>query len=207
MSGRSRTLICWTVFVCGTVAGSTACSVDQTREGEAPDVDVDVDPGRWPRYDVNWADVDVGTRQETVTVPVVRVERETREVTVPYIDINPPGATSREQRTISVELDVPGPQYQLQIEEIRAAEDDLWVVARLAESGGATAVGGPTRVSDQVVVNAPSDLDVRKVVVGTRPAGVFNEQYSFFDSMSALEAQIPSSARVLYRRNAGAAAP
>jgi hypothetical protein len=180
-----------------TTAG-IACSVEQTREAEAPDVEVE--GGRLPQYDVRWADVDVGTTTKTIVVPVVRIERETRELTVPYIDITPAGAAAREERTISVEMDAPHAGYELRIEEVRAAGDDLWVIARLEEREGAAAQV-VTRVSDQVVVNAPPDLDIRRAVIGERPIGAFNEQYRFFDSMAALDAAVPAGARVLYRRS------
>jgi hypothetical protein len=176
-----------------------ACSVEQTREAEAPDVEVQ--GGQTPRFDVDWADVDVGTTTKTVTVPVVRVERETREVTVPYIDITPAGAAARGERTITMEMDVPHAGYDLVIEEVRAAADDLWVIARLSQRQGAAAQV-VTRVSDQVVVNAPDELDVRKVVIGERPSGTYNQQYRFFESMAGLDAAIPEGARVLYRRSA-----
>ena len=182
------------------VAGAAGCSTEQTAPGKAPDVDVDVDPGRWPEYKVNWADVDVGTRERTVTVPVVQVTQETRQVQVPYIDINPPGARDREERTIQVEVDAPHAGYQLQIMEVRASADDLWVIAQLRE-GSAPAAQAVTRVSDQVVVNAPSNLDVRKVIVGPRPAGGYNEQHRFVDSMEALNQSIPQGSRVLYQRS------
>ena len=180
-------------------AGAIACSVEQTREPQAPTVDLDVEPGQWPNYNVSWADVDVGTREHTVTVPIVRVERETRQITVPYIDINPPGSSDREEHTISMELDVPNAGYELAIQEVRAAADDLWVIATLTRGSGA-ARAMTTRVSDHVVVNAPDDLDVRKVVVGERPDGVYNQQYRFLDSMEQLNEHIPDGARVLYRR-------
>jgi hypothetical protein len=182
-----------------TAITGAACSVEQTREAEAPEVEVE--GGRLPQFDVNWADVDVGTTTKTVTVPVVRVERETREITVPYIDITPAGGAEREERTISVELDVPHAGYDLVIEEVRAAADDLWVVARLTERDGAAAQVA-TRASDQVVVNAPADLDVRKVIVGERPSGTYNQQYRFFESTTALDAAVPEGARTLYRRSA-----
>ena len=182
------------------LSGTLGCTAEKTAPGEAPDVDVDVDPGRWPEYKVNWADVDVGTRERTVTVPVVQVTQETRQVQVPYIDINPPGARDREERTIQLEVDAPHAGYQLQIAEVRAAGDDLWVVGRLTEANtsGAKAV---TRISDQVVVNAPANLDVRKVIVGTRPPGGHNEQHRFVDSLDALNRSIPQGSRVLYQRS------
>ncbi len=54
----------WTVLGAVTLFG-VGCSVEPTRQGKAPDVDVDLDSGRLPRYDVKWADVDVGTRTST----------------------------------------------------------------------------------------------------------------------------------------------
>lgn len=179
---------------------SAGCSVEKTATGEAPEVDLDVDPGRWPEYNIKWADVDVGTRERTVTVPVVRVTRETRQVEVPYIDINLPGAPEREERTIQVEVDAPHAGYDLQITEVRASGDDLWVVARLME-GNAKAAQDVARISDQVVVNAPVNLDVRKVIVGTRPPGALNEQHRFVDSMDALNRAVPEGSRVIYQRS------
>lgn len=181
-------------------SGAIGCTAEKTVPGEAPDVDVDVDPGRWPEYKVNWADVDVGIRERTVTVPVVQVTQETRQVQVPYIDINPPGARDREERTIQVDVDAPHGGYALQITEVRASGDDLWVVAQLTE-GNATAAKAVTRISDQVVVNAPANLDVRKVIIGTRPPGGHNEQHRFVDSMDALNRAIPQGSRVIYQRS------
>lgn len=183
------------------LSGTLGCAVEKTAPGEAPDVDVDVDPGRWPEYKVNWADVDVGTRERTVTVPVVQVTQETRQIEVPYIDINPPGARDREERTIQVEVDAPHSGYALRITEVRASGDDLWFVAQLTETGTAAA-NSVTRIADQVVVNAPADLDVRKVIVGTRPPGGHNQQHRFLDSVEALDRTVPRGSRVVYRRSA-----
>lgn len=183
------------------LAAFSGCDVDRTQEARAPDVDVDVDvdPGRWPQYDVKWADVDVGTKERTITVPTVRIVEEERQVSVPYIDINPPGEGQREERTIAMSVDVPHAGYSLAITEVRAARDDLWVIATLTRSHEAAAQV-LTRVSDQVVVNAPADLGVRKVVIGERPPGTSNQEHRFVPSMEALEKEIPSGARVLYRR-------
>lgn len=178
----------------------TGCSVEQTKSAKAPDVDVDVDPGRWPKYDVNWADVDVGTTTRTVTVPKLEWKREETQVQVPYIDIKAPNANNREERTVTVELEVPDAGYDLNIREIRAAGDQLWVISELKKTGEARA--GYGRVSDQVVVNAPEDLRVHRVVVGQRPEGVYNQQYSFYSDMQALQQRLPQGGgRVLYQSN------
>jgi hypothetical protein len=52
--------------------GLAACSVEQTEEGEMPDVDVEA--GELPEYDVDAADVDVGTDTTQVIVPDVDVK-------------------------------------------------------------------------------------------------------------------------------------
>ncbi|HEX6589211.1 MAG TPA: hypothetical protein VF039_09320 [Longimicrobiales bacterium] len=54
--------------------GLAACDVDQTQEGDLPDVDVE--GGQVPEYDVDAADVDVGTDTQTVVVPDVDVQNE-----------------------------------------------------------------------------------------------------------------------------------
>lgn len=58
--------------------GLAACSVEQTEEGEAPEVDVEA--GEMPEYDVDPADVDVNW--------------DTTQVRTPDIDINDPDATA-----------------------------------------------------------------------------------------------------------------
>jgi hypothetical protein len=181
------------------VIATAGCAVDQTQGARAPDVDVEVDPGRWPQYDVRWADIDVGTSERSITVPVVRVEKETRTINVPYIDINPPGARDRAERALSIEVDVPHSGYEVQVVEVRASGDDLWVIGQLRETATPSAQTR-TRVSDRVIINAPRDLDVRTIVVGEQPDG--NEHLRFVESMDAVQQIVPNDARVLYRRNA-----
>jgi hypothetical protein len=181
----------------------TGCTVEQTEEARPPEVDVDVDPGRWPDYKVNWADVDVGTSERTITVPVVRIEKETRTVSVPYIDITPPGVGQREERLVSIDVDVPHGGYELQITEIRASRDDLWVVGHLRETS-ASSTPQPTRVADQVMINAPGDLDVRTIIVGQRPDGVDNQEHRFVGSAGDLQQIVPTQARVIYERKSAA---
>jgi len=62
-----------TALVAGAAALSlSACDVEQTEEGEMPEVDVK--GGNMPEYDVDTPDVDVRTEERTVEVPVVDVE-------------------------------------------------------------------------------------------------------------------------------------
>jgi hypothetical protein len=49
-----------------------ACDVDQTQEGEMPDVDVE--EGQLPEFEVDGPDVDVGTDTVQVEVPTVDVD-------------------------------------------------------------------------------------------------------------------------------------
>ena len=51
--------------------GLAACDVDQTKEGEMPEVQVT--GGQLPEYDVETADVEVGTKETTVEVPDVKI--------------------------------------------------------------------------------------------------------------------------------------
>jgi hypothetical protein len=182
-------------------SGTTGCTAEKTVPGEMPKVDVNLDPGQWPEYRVKWVDVDVGTRERTITIPVVQVTKETREVQVPYIDINPPGAADREERTIQVDVDAPHAGYDLQITEVRASGDDLWVVAELKETNR-EAARTIARIADQVIVNAPASLDVRKVIIGSRPAGDHNQQHRFVDSTAALNQALPQGGRIIYQRSA-----
>ena len=64
---------------------------EQTEEGRLPDVDVDVSEGELPDFDVDAPDVDVGTREEEIDVPTdIDVETEERTITVPDVDVNAP---------------------------------------------------------------------------------------------------------------------
>lgn len=64
-----------------------ACSVEQTEEGELPEVEAT--GGEMPEYDVDAADVEVGT--------------ETREVEVPTVDVEPPD----EDNEVELEVEEP----------------------------------------------------------------------------------------------------
>lgn len=62
------------VTLAASMLALSACDVEQTEEGEMPDVDVEAEGGNLPEYDVDTPDVDVGTEERTVTVPDVDVE-------------------------------------------------------------------------------------------------------------------------------------
>jgi hypothetical protein len=51
-----------------------ACDVDQTKEGDVPDVDVNVSGGQLPEYNVEGPSVNVGTENKVIQVPTVDVD-------------------------------------------------------------------------------------------------------------------------------------
>lgn len=51
-----------------------ACDVDQTKEGEMPDIEVNASGGQLPEYNVEGPTVNVGTENKTVEVPTIDVE-------------------------------------------------------------------------------------------------------------------------------------
>ena len=60
--------------VTGAALSLAACDVDQTEEGEMPDVDVSVEEGNMPEFDVDAPEVDVDTGTTEVEVPTVDVD-------------------------------------------------------------------------------------------------------------------------------------
>lgn len=76
----------------GAVLTLGACSVEKTQEGELPEVDVQAKSGQLPQYEVETADVEIGTREAQVTVPDVDVDvtRKETSVTVPEVDVKMP---------------------------------------------------------------------------------------------------------------------
>lgn len=171
-----------------------ACRVQQEETGSLPDVDVEVEPGSLPEYDIDGPDVNVGVTERTVTVPRVVVVQEEETVNVPYIDVDLPG-TERVERTLTPEVEVPTGGYDLTIQGVYAVNNELWVVSQLEEVD-ASAPEAAVRVSDRVVLNAP-DMSVRHFIIGERPVGSFNEQYTFIESRDAIAPEIDAG-RQLY---------
>ncbi|GAA0871125.1 hypothetical protein GCM10009117_02700 [Gangjinia marincola] len=180
-----------------------SCNVKQTESGELPEVDIDVDAeaGNLPEYDVNWADVNVGTKTKMVKVPKVVVVMEEEEIEVPYVDVDMPNDIEgydmeKSERSIIVEAEVSGKEHSLEIQEIRATKNNLFVISTLEELD--TDLGDKTmRVQDQLELNAP-DLNVKHVIVGTRPDRVFNSQHMYVSSMDKLNDKI-KNAKVIYK--------
>lgn len=176
----------------------TACEVDQTEEGSLPDVDVNVEPGNAPEYDVDWAEVDVGTTTEVVEVPRVIVTTEEERVEVPVIDVNMPnGDAEKMERTLTIEAEV-SEEATLQIQEVYATGNRLIVVSELNRTG--QDLGGETiRVSDRLVLNAP-DMDVKHVIIGEQPDGAYNTQHMYVGSRAELS-DMMQGGRTIYQRS------
>jgi hypothetical protein len=54
------------------------------------------------------------------------------------------------------------------------------------------------RVSDRIVINAP-DISVRQYIIGNRPNGSFNEQYTFINSREQIDSQL-ANGKQLYSK-------
>lgn len=61
--------------------------VDQTQEAELPNVDVTIEGGQAPDYDITTGSVDVESKEKEVLVPKIILEEET--VTVPDVEVKP----------------------------------------------------------------------------------------------------------------------
>ena len=54
--------------------GIAGCDVDQTKEGEMPDVDINASGGQLPEFNVEGPEVSVGTENTVVQTPTVDVD-------------------------------------------------------------------------------------------------------------------------------------
>lgn len=188
------------IAIASTFLAFASCDIDKTEEGEAPDIDIEAEAGELPEYDVDWANVEVDTRTKTVTVPKLVIVQEEEEVEVPYVDVSMPDGDNgeMEERTVMVEAEVDGEMQDLVIKSIYASENKMMVVAML-EPTGEDLQGQKVRVSDQMVINVPSDLEVVRYIIGTRPTGEFNNQYTYFDSESAMQQKIGQADKIYSR--------
>ena len=48
--------------------------IDMTEEGALPDIDLSVDGGNLPEFDVETGDIETGTKEVTVEVPTIDIE-------------------------------------------------------------------------------------------------------------------------------------
>lgn len=176
-----------------------ACNIKKEEKGELPELDVDVtaDAGELPEYEVNWADVNVGTRTKTLEIPKVVIVMEEETVEVPYIDVDMPDGKEKFEKTIMVEAEVTDKEHTLEIQEIWAADDNLYVISKLAPTE--RSIGDKKmRVSDQVTLNA-RDLNIRHYIIGAKPDRVFNTRYDYLNSKENLKARV-SDYSVIYKK-------
>lgn len=185
------TLLCFGLLI--------SCDIDQTKEAKLPTVDVDVDvdatAGQMPSFDVDWASVDVGTRTTTISVPKLVVVMEEEEVEVPYVDVDMPGDNGeKEELTLLVEAEVTKMAHKLDITEVYATGKKLYVIATLTPTKDD--IGKQKmRVSDRIVLNAP-DLDVKYYIIGKRPTGNHNNQYTYISGRSQIAAKLAKGKKI-----------
>lgn len=174
-----------------------SCDVKKTQKAELPEVDVDIDtePGQLPEYDVDWADVNVGTRTETIKVPKVVIVMEEEEVEVPYIDVDMPDDKEKEEMTLMVEAEVTDNEHTIDIKEIIATDKNLYVISEL-KATDQTLGDKKMRVSDQVILNAP-DLNVKYIIVGEKPDRVFNNRYKYVTNLNEFKGKLENT-KVIY---------
>lgn len=175
----------------------SACNIKKEEKGELPELKVTADAGELPEYNVNWADVKVGMRTKTLEIPKVVVVMEEETVKVPYIDVDMPNKKDKTERTIMVEAEVTNTAHNLEIQEIWAAKNNLYVISRL-EPTKQSIRDRKMRVSDQVSLNAP-DLNIKHYIIGVKPDRVFNMQYDYLNSTEKLKATVPSYT-VIYKK-------
>ena len=168
-----------------------SCKIDQTKETKLPEVDIDIDTeaGQLPAFDIDWASVDVKTTTKKIKVPKVMVVMEETEVEVPYIDVDMPNSGEKEEHNFVVEAEVTKKEHELKIQKVYANKNNLIVVATLKELE--TTLGDKKiRISDQLTLNAPEDLNVKYYIVGEKPDRVFNDTYKYFNSMDKVESKL-----------------
>lgn len=179
------------------ILGIYSCDIDQTKEGELPSVDIDVDTksGTMPEFDIDWMSVDVGTRTKTVTVPRVEIVMEEVEVDVPYISAEwPEDYGDVQDQTLMVEAEVTEYEYDINIESVYATGDRLYVISKLDKKD--KKIGDKSmRVSDQIVINAP-DLTVKHYILGDKPSRGFNNNYTYISSKDKISRRIKGAKKI-----------
>ncbi|MEJ1221373.1 hypothetical protein [Sediminicola sp. 1XM1-17] len=175
-----------------------SCKMNKEESGSLPDVDVHVeaDSGELPEYDIAWSDIEISTTTKKIKVPKVVVVMEEEEVEVPVIDFDMPGQ-EKEERSLVVEAEVSGTEHELNIMEIRATKNRLYVISKLQDL--TTSLGNKTmRIQDQVYVTAP-DLDVQHIIVGKKADRVFNNNYKYATDMTEVDVMI-GDAKTIYSK-------
>ncbi len=174
-----------------------SCDIDKTESGSLPEVEVEVESGELPEYDIDWADINVGTKTKTIKVPKVVVVMEEEEVEVPFLNVDMPDADGEmEERSVRVEAEVSEVMHDLNIEKIYAKGNRLMVISKMTRGTDALD-GNRVRISDQLVLNAPDNLTVKHYIIGDRPEGGFNNNYKYFKTDADLASKL-EGAKLIY---------
>ena len=184
------------LFICA-VPVLWSCEIRKTEDGKLPVIELE--EGKLPEYEVDFMDVDVGTRMETVRVPEIKVVMVEQQVKVPYIDLQMPaegGSGPSSERKIEVEMQVEEEFYRLDIERVYAAGNRLIVVSSL-EPTGQPLGDESVRIEDHVILRAP-DMDEEYYIVGQKPAGRVPGNYIFVDSPAELKEEL-QGAKLVYK--------
>ncbi|SEL95223.1 hypothetical protein SAMN04487910_3695 [Aquimarina amphilecti] len=177
----------------------SSCDIQQKKEAKLPEVEVDIDTeaGQLPTFDVDWANVNVGTKTRTVSIPKVVVVMEEEEVEVPYIDVDMPNSGDKEELTLRVEAEVDGKEHTIDIKEIIATGNNLYVVSKLEEKEQSLG-DKKLRISDQIILNAP-DLNVKHIILGEKPNRVFNDEYKYVKDINSFKSEL-KNAKVIFTK-------
>ncbi len=98
-----------------------------------------------------------------------------------------------------MEAEVRGEVYDLKIQEVYATNNRLYVISTL-EPTGQNLQDETMRVSDRIVVNVPSDMDVKYYIIGEKPEGFFfNMQYKYIDNKADIADKLEGG-KVIYQR-------
>ena len=117
----------WTVLLSTALfmLSLAACDVDQTKEAEMPDVDVEVKGGQMPEFEVETADIEV--KKETAKIPYpdvdVDVKKKEAEVSYPSIDIEMPGEEDAREKIAEAQAEAAEARAEAAEERAEAAEE------------------------------------------------------------------------------------
>lgn len=187
------------LFLITTSIAILSCNIKKEEKGKLPEIDVDVsaDAGELPEYEVDWADVNVGTTTKTVEIPKIVIVMEEEQVEVPFIDVDMPNDGEKEERTLMIEAEVTDKEHEINIKEIWANGNKLFVISELTKTQQ-TIGDKKMRISDQVTLNA-LDLEVKHYIVGDKPNRVFNTQHTYVNDLETLKNKV-GDYRVIYSR-------
>lgn len=88
MSSGARTGLIVAIIAVLVIIGAFAfglIDINQTKEAALPEVKTE--GGQMPAFDVDTADVDVGTKNATVELPKVDVDTQKEKIPVPTVDV------------------------------------------------------------------------------------------------------------------------